>query len=213
VWSDGLACGVPILNFFTLIPAFRRVNTGLPTLYDLGLVSVRDYSNNAIRRSIGMLVTIALLGFIGIVNMREGTDQSQLSTRWTNPQTGVSTTIPADWVYGGNTGTGGDTIYGWANVRTGEVVGLAFNKLPGATLEDYQNYNKAELKDSTGFDAWTTKAGVSTASGLFQGSPATLYITQRGKTFWRIFYMDRVSKTPRQIVAPEMTAALLSTFI
>lgn len=216
VWSQGLAFGIPIVNFFTMVPAFRLVNKGLPTTYDLGRVSVRDYSRNAIRRSIGMLLTLALLAGILFLNAAEKMDQRQLqsTTRWSNPQTGVSTTIPAGWHYEIVTGPEANTIYSWTNLRTGVVALFAFESGPGITMDAYQEGIKLALADSIPLGAWTAAGGgVSTASGIAapEGYPATMYVTQRGEMFWRIVYMDQISKAPRQIMEPTLTSALLAT--
>ncbi len=65
VWVWGLALGLPLVSFFTLVPAFHRVLRGTPTAYDLGRATVRAYSQSRFRRTLGML--FALLPYLGIL--------------------------------------------------------------------------------------------------------------------------------------------------
>lgn len=218
VWVQGLALGIPVLNFFTMIPAFGRVSKGLPTTYDLGIASVRSFSDNKIRRAFGMLLVIALLVGITTLNAVERVDQGQLqsSTRWTNPETGLSATIPAGWQHEVVQGPDGSRLDGFTNVNTGMVGLLGKETASNLDLAEYAEVLKAALVGNTPLGQWSS-AGVSRnilkASGVSIGDkwPTTIYVTQAGTSYWRIVFIDLVNLTPRELVEPELTTALFGT--
>lgn len=215
VWSQGLAFGIPVVNFFTMVPALKQVSKGLPTTYDLGTASVRSFSNNAIRRAAGMVLVVCMLLGIAFINAGEKIDQRalQTSTSWTNPITRQSTTIPAGWQHEVVPGPDNNTLYAWTHIQTGIVVFLAYENIPGATLANYRSA-MSEVLAGPSANPWSEMA-----TGLWKmnmtmkddGWPATIFVTQRGDTYWRILYLDQVSKTARDLENPAVTQALLRT--
>ncbi|WP_055045765.1 RDD family protein [Devosia sp. A16] len=237
VWFQGMALYIPLLNFFTMIPAFRRVLRGAPTAYDLGRVSVRAYSQSRLRRTLGIL--FALLLYVGVAALaaveRSGmfsgspapSDPAFVSqsspalsspggiarpTSWSNPATHISTTIPGGWSYEAFAGPDGGTLYGFTQVETGLVAILAAESLPNLGIKDYLPALAKGVSATIGLGDWSMSnlPGVWTAHGQTTpaGYPATVHAAQAGTQFWRIVYIDQLSTTPRVIVEPEMTAAL-----
>jgi hypothetical protein len=232
VWLQGMALYIPLLSFFTMIPAFRRVLRGAPTTYDLGRASVRAYSQSRLRRALGML--FALLLYVGVAalgavdpNMpfsggppSSGTFPSSADaglppTIWTNPTTQFTAAIPAGWSYTPTTGADGAPLHGFTNEAIGR---LAFFGVETADDMDMATY-AAALAQGMGrtvpLGDWSmsTEPGVWMASGQFlsSGARATVYAAQHGNQFWRIVYVDQHLTTPGEIAEPELTAALFGS--
>lgn len=214
VWVQGMALGIPLLNFFTMVPAFRAVLRGAPTSYDIGRATVRAYSDSRLRRTLGMLFALALyVGFAMLNVMDRAAIQSlERPISWTNPTTQLATTIPAGWQYEPATGADGAPLHGFANVATGRAAFLGLETAANMDMATYAAALSQGMSRTVTLGDWSMSnlPGIWTASGQLKssGAPATVYAAQNGSQFWRIVYVDQFSTTPGQIAEPEMTAAL-----
>jgi len=214
VWLQGMALGIPVLNFFTMVPAFRAVLRGAPTSYDIGRATVRSYSDNRLRRTLAMLFALALyVGFAALNVMDRAAIQSlERPISWTNPTTQLATTIPAGWQYEPATGADGAPLHGFANVATGRAAFLGLETADNMDMATYAAALSQGMSRTITLGDWSMSnlPGVWTASGQLKSNsaPATVYAAQAGSQFWRIVYVDQFSTTPRVIAEPEMTAAL-----
>lgn len=229
VWFQGMALYIPLLSFFTLIPAFRRVLRGAPTTYDLGRVSVRAYSQSRLRRTLGMLFALLLhvgaaaLGALDPVMRfsggppRSDTGPSSANaglppTIWTNPTTQLATTIPAGWQYEPATGADGAPLHGFAHATTGRAAFFGVETADDMDMATYAAALAQGMGRTIPLGDWSMSnlPGVWMASGqlLSTGARATVYAAQTGNQFWRIVYVDQFSTTPGQIAEPELTVAL-----
>lgn len=218
VWIQGMALGIPLLNFFAMVPAFRAVLRGAPTTYDLGRATVRAYSESRVRRTLGMLFALALyvgvaaLGMLDRVMDQRAYQPVAQSVIWTNPTTGLATAIPAGWTYEQVTGPEGTPLHGFSHAKTGLVGFFAVETMPNMDMAGYLRALTQGMSASATLGDWSMSPhpGVWTASGQFttQGYPTSVYTAQSGNQFWRIMYVDQFSKTPRVIVEPELTEAL-----
>jgi hypothetical protein len=214
VWIQGLALGLPLVNFFTMIPAYRAVLRGAPAPYDVGRATVRAYSESRVRRTLGILFGLALYAGIVALNTmdRIAMDEIAQPAIWSNPVTQLSTTIPGGWTYEAFTGPDGATLHGFTEVETGLIAILAAESLPNLSMEDYLAALAKGVSATIRLGDWSKSnlPGVWTADGQTAtgGYPATVHAAQAGEQFWRIVYIDQLSTTPREIVEPEMTAAL-----
>jgi hypothetical protein len=238
VWFQGMALYIPLLSFFTMIPAFRRVLRGAPTTYDLGRVSVRAYSQSRLRRTLGML--FALLLYVGVTALgaldRSGPlsgsptrsdtglpaqpaltapssgNEAARPTSWTNPTTQLTATIPAGWQYELATGDDGEPLHTFLNETTQRAAFLGLETADNMDMATYTAALAEGLRRTMTLSDWTLSnlPGVWTASGQFlsSGSRATVYAVQTGTQFWRIVYIDQLATTPGQIAEPELTTAL-----
>jgi hypothetical protein len=218
VWVQGMALGIPFLNFFTMIPAYKRVAGGRPTSYDEGVVSVRPYADNTGRRAFGFLVTAIVLIAILVSN---GIDKANLASTyrpytWINPITGLSTTIPGGWEsYTLPEPSGTGVLYGFTNLKTGVVAFLAVEEAEDLTLVAYAGALESSLSKTTNFvDDWAryNLPNVWKRNAIMKDGdhPAALLIRQVGSSFWRVIYVDQVSKS-RNVENPEMTKALFAS--
>lgn len=218
VWGRGMALGIPILNFFTMIPAYKRVAGGRPTLYDEGLASVRPYADNTGRRIFGFLVTTLVLIAILASNTidKDNLERTSRPYTWINPKTSLSTTIPGGWdsyTLPGPSGTG--VLYGFTNLKTGVVALLAVETSEDLTLVAYADALESSLSKTMNFvDDWARydlpnvwKRNATMKDGNY---PAALLLRQVGSSFWRVVYVDQVSKS-RYVENPEMTKALFAS--
>ncbi len=101
VWFYGMALALPILSIVTMFLNYREVSLGRPARYDVGFANMKAEPIGKIRRAMGMIVTgVLLLGLIAqnVVENQKAAETSR-PKEWTNPATGVSTTIPGGWVY------------------------------------------------------------------------------------------------------------------
>ncbi|CAI2934993.1 RDD family protein [Aminobacter niigataensis] len=218
VWGRGMALGIPILNFFTMIPAYKRVAGGRPTLYDEGLASVRPYADNTGRRTFGFLVTALVLIAILASNTidKENLERTSRPYTWINPETSLSTTIPGGWesyTLPGPSGTG--VLYGFTNLKTGVVAFLAVETAEDLTLVAYADALESSLSKTMNFvddwarydlpDVWKRNATIKDGN-----HPAALLLRQVSSSFWRVVYVDQVSKS-RDVENPEMTKALFAS--
>lgn len=238
VWFQGMALGIPLLSFFTMIPAFRRVLRGAPTTYDLGRASVRAYSQSRLRRTLGMV--LALLLYVGVAalaavdssgilnNSRTRSAPAPVSqpapsfsqsdseaagpASWTNPTTRLTTTIPVGWRYELATGPDGAPLHTFLNEATQRAAFLGLETPGNMDMATYTAALAEGLGRTMTLSDWTLSnlPGVWMASGQFRtsGSRATVYAVQIGAQFWRIVYIDQLAITPGQIAEPELTAAL-----
>lgn len=214
VWTEGLVLCIPLLNLFTMIPAYRAVLRGAPAGYDIGRATVRAYSENRVRRTLGMLFALALYAGITVLNGmdRAAMDELARPAIWTNPATGLETTIPGGWTYEQVTGPEGTPLHGFTKVESGLVAFFALETMPSLDMAGYLRALTQGMSASTALGNWSMSPhpGVWTASGQMapSGYPSTVYAAQNGTQFWRLVYIDQFSKTPRVIAEPEMTAAL-----
>lgn len=215
VWTEGLALGIPIVNFFTMVPAYRKVAAGEPAPYDLRKAMVRSFSDNKVRRTIGMLLAAAVFLLIAFSNALDKMALEDLAepTSWRNPQTQITTTIPGNWQYELVPGPDGASLYGFTNLKTGVVALLGVETAANLDLQAYSDALKSGLASSTSLGAWQMSSipSVWKASGQMSpdGYPSTIYVTQLGTSFWRIVYVDQLNKGAREIVEPQMTDSLL----
>ncbi|OEO30351.1 hypothetical protein VW23_021785 [Devosia insulae DS-56] len=221
VWAQGLALGIPLLNLFTMIPAYRAVLRGAPAPYDTGLATVRAYSQSRLRRTLGILFGLALYVAITAINAvdKRAIDALALPSAWTNPITEVGVTIPPGWEYEAIP-TASGTVYGFTNMKTGVGAILSGETLPaGVDMANYTAATSQSLAPLTTLGAWTASGTpeIWMASGqMTKGSyPSTVYLAengaQNGAQVWRVLYFDQLTTTPRVIVEPEMTAALFKS--
>ena len=229
VWFQGMALYIPLLSFFTMIPAFRRVLRGAPTTYDLGRVSVRAYSQSRLRRTLGMLfalllhVGVAALGALDpVMRFSGGPPRSDTGpsaanaglppTIWTNPTTQLATTIPAGWQYEPATGADGAPLHGFAHATTGRAAFFGVETADDMDMATYAAALAQGMGRTIPLGDWSMSnlPGVWMASGqlLSTGARATVYAAQTGNQFWRIVYVDQFETTPGQIAEPELTMAL-----
>lgn len=219
VWGRGMALGIPILNFFTMIPAYKRVAGGQPTLYDEGLASVRPYADSAGRRTIGFVVTALVLIAILASNTidKQNLERTSRPYAWINPKTSLRTTIPGGWesyTLPNPDGHGG-VLYGFTNLKTGVVAFLAVETSEDLTLVSYANALEASLSKTMSFDDdWSRhdlpdvwKRSATMKEGNY---PAALLLRQVGSSFWRVVYVDQISKN-RDVENPELTRALFTS--
>lgn len=217
VWAQGLALGIPLLNLFTMIPAFRRVAVGEPAAYDLRIAMVRSFSESKIRRTIGMLISGGVFLLITMSNVMDkvALEDPAQPTNWRNPVTQTITRIPGNWQYEVVKAPDGATLYGFTNLKTGIVALLGVESAPNLDLQTYATALKSALASTTSLGNWSISSlpGVWKASGAMtaEGYPSTIYVTQLGTSFWRIVYIDQITRGPREIVENQMTSALLKS--
>ncbi|TIO30411.1 RDD family protein [Mesorhizobium sp.] len=218
VWGRGMALGIPILNFFTMIPAYKRVAGGRPTLYDEGIASVRPYADSTARRTFGFIITALVLIAVLASNTIEKQNMDRVSRPyvWINPKTSLSTTIPGGWeseTLPGPTGTG--VLYAFTNLKTGVVALLAVETSEQLTLVSYADALETSLSKTMNFDddwsrydlpdVWKRSATMKDGN-----HPAALFLRQVDSSFWRVVYVDQLSKN-RDIDKPELTRALFAS--
>lgn len=216
VWTQGMALGIPLLNLFTMVPAFREVLKGAPAPYDLRIATVRAYSTSRTRRTLGILFALGLYLGIAVLNAMDkaALENLRFPSSWTNPATQVTTTIPAGWQYDIVQGPDGATLYGFTNLTTGVVALLGKETAANIDMSRYTAALTRALAGSTALGNWSMSnlPGVWKASGLMtEGYPSTIYVAQAGSDFWRIVYVDQLSMTPREIAEPEMSSALFGS--
>ena len=217
VWTQGLALGIPLLNLFTMVPAFRAVSKGLPAPYDFRVATVRACSKSGVRRTIGMLFGLSLYLGIAVLNALDKVALEDLAqpTSWTNPASQITVAIPASWQYELVPGPDGATLYGFTNMKTGVVALLGLETAANLDMTSYTDALTRALAGSTSLGSWSMSSmpGVWKASGQMSpdGYPSTIYATQDGSNFWRIAYVDQLSTIAREIVEPEMSAALFKS--
>lgn len=139
VWLRGLALGIPLLNLFTMVPAYRAVGSGKPAPYDVGRAAVRSYSNSQLRSALGIIFGILLYLGIFALNGVERAEQSALAqpSSWTNPITGASVAIPPGWTYE-EIATANGPVHGFTNMKTGLSAILSYDPLAAGTgMADY----------------------------------------------------------------------------
>jgi hypothetical protein len=217
VWARGLALGIPFVNFFTMIPAYRRVADGKPTVYDEGIASVREYSDSAARRTIGIVVTLLVLGAIVASNAIDKNALERVSRpyTWTNPVTRMTTTIPGGWESETIPGPDGGTLYAFTNLKTGVVAFLAVETYKQHTLVSYADALETSLSDTMKFDddwsrydlpeVWLRNATVKEG-----GHPSALLLRQVDTSFWRVVYINQLGISP-ELVSPSLTRALFAS--
>lgn len=217
VWVRGLALGIPFVNLFTMIPAFRRVNDGKPTLYDEGIASVRPYSDNPMRRAAGMIVTLLILVGIVASNAIDKTNLERVSRpySWTNPVTGIATTIPGGWESETMQGPDG-TLYSFTNLTTGVVAFLAVETSNDHTLVSYADALETSLSRTMTFDDWARydlpEVWKRTGTMKDGNHPAALLLTRLDTSFWRVVYVDQIGAAgSRDVENPELTRALFAS--
>lgn len=217
VWIRGLAFGIPLINLFTMIPAFRRVNEGKPTLYDEGIASVRPYSDSPARRAIGMLLTLLVLFGIVASNAidKQNLERASRPYTWTNPVTSIATTIPGGWESETMPGPSG-TLYAFTNLKTGVVAFLAVEESAVHTLASYADALEASLSETMTFDDWGRYdlPGVWKRTAVIQEGnyPASLLLSHKDKSFWRVVYVDQVRiDRSSDVEDPELTRALFAS--
>lgn len=214
VWLRGLALGIPVLNLFTMVPAYRAVGSGKPAPYDIGRAAVRSYSNSQLRSVLGMMLGILLYLGVFALNGVERAEQNALAEpgNWVNPATQVRTTIPASWQYEALPGTDGTMLHGFGNARTGIAAFFTVETFEGGDMAAYTAAVTRNLGTNATLGTWSMSnlPGVWKASGQMRpsGYASTVYAARNGTQYWRIIYVDERSTTPREIVEPEMTAAL-----
>lgn len=217
VWIRGLAFGIPLINLITMIPAFRRVSEGKPTLYDEGIASVRPYSHSPVRRAIGMLLTVLILLGIAASNAidKQNLERASRPYTWTNPVTSIATTIPGGWESETIPGPSG-TLYAFTNLKTGVVAFLAVEDSAAHTLVSYAEALEASLSKTMTFEDWSRYdlPGIWQRTAVMKdGSyPAALLLGHKDKRFWRVVYVDQVGIDRRSDVEdPELTRALFAS--
>lgn len=217
VYTEGLALGLPIVNLFTMVPAYRRVNRGQPAIYDLRKATVRSFSDGKIRRTIGMLIAAVVLLGVAFSNAFDKMALENLSqpVAWRNPVTQTTTTIPGNWQQEVVPGQDSATLYGFANLTTGIAAVFAVETAANLDLPTYAQALKSALVPTMSLGNWSMSSipGVWKVSGTLspEGFPSTIYVTQVGSSFWRIVYIDQINRGPREIVEPQMTNALLKS--
>jgi len=214
VWAQGLGLGIPLVNIFTMVSAYRAVLAGSPAPYDTKVATVRAHSQNRLRRTLGILFGLALYAVITAVNLvdKRAIDALELPSAWTNPTTAIATTIPAGWQYEAVTGPDGTTLFGFTYMKTGLTAFLGVETADNIDMATYTAALARGMGATTPLGNWSTASlpGVWTASGQMapDGFPTTVYAAQTGNQFWRIVYIDQFSTTPREIIEPELTQAL-----
>lgn len=217
VWVRGLALGIPFVNFFTMIPAFRRVNDGKPTVYDEGIASVRPYSDSPVRRTVGMVLTLLIL--VGIVASnaidKQNLERVSRPYSWTNPVTNMRTTIPGGWENETMPGPDG-ALYSFTNLKTGVVAFLAVETSAEHTLVSYADALEASLSRTMTFDDWSRydlpEVWKRTGTMKEGNHPAALLLRQVDTSFWRVVYVDQIGTGSRRDVEnPDLTRALFAS--
>lgn len=214
VWAFGTLFGIPLLSLITLIQAFKKVSNAQPTAYDEGRVKVLTYSSSKIRRTIGMLISIAV--FFGIIFSNSIEAQVQRRTSlWTNPSTTIATTIPAGWQYENIGGANGETLYGFTNLTSGMVAMLGREQLPNQTISNYATGLEKTLSDSIKLEQWTrseiSNAWVTRGTTIEGNYPVKFYITNNGPVFWRVILIDQISSGKKDILEPAIVRSLFSS--
>jgi hypothetical protein len=217
VWTQGLALGIPIANFFTMVPAFRRVAAGEPAPYDVRIASVQSFSTSTARRVFGMLLAIGLFAAITFSNAIDKIALENLAkpSTWQNPVTSSTTSIPANWEYEAIEGPDGGTLYSFTNLKTGAVVFFAVEYAPAMEFSAYTEALTAVLRDSIGLGRWAPEPsipGTWKASGhaIPDRYPANIYVKQVGTNFWRVVYLDQLTRGDASLPG-QMAAALFGT--
>ena len=217
VWLRGLALGIPVLNLFTMVPAYRAVGSGKPAPYDIGRAAVRSYSNSQLRSTLGILLGMLLYLGIFALNGVERAEQRALAqpSSWTNPITGASVAIPPGWTYE-EIPTANGPVHGFTSMKTGVTAILSYDPIaPGTDMADYTTAVSQNLAAFTTLGPWTASGTpeVWTASGRMTqgGYPSTFYAARGDTEVWRILYFDQLSTTPRQIVEPHLNEALFAS--
>lgn len=217
VWGRGMALGIPILNFFTMIPAYKRVAGGKPTAYDEGIASVRPYADSTGRRTFGFIVAALVLVAILASNTidKQNLERTSRPYTWINPKTSLSTTIPSGWESSTIAGPSGGVLYAFTNLKTGVVAFLAVETSDQLTLVSYAAALEASLSKTMDFvddwsrydlpEVWKRKATMKDGN-----HPAELFLRQIDSSFWRVVYVDQISKN-RDADNPELTKALFAS--
>jgi hypothetical protein len=218
VWIRGLGFGFPLITLFTMISAYNKVSKGLPAGYDEGAATVLSQSDSQTRRAGAMLLTAAVLIGITALNVMDRNELQRIARpyTWTNPGTGVTTTIPANWQYEQVEGPDNNTLYGFTNLQTAVVALLGVERFEGAHLGAYADAFRRGVADSMSLGEWQPSSidGAWKSVGSMTSNPdnaVTVHVIQRGEAFWRVVYVDQTGKISGEIMAPEMTRALLSS--
>lgn len=218
VWTQGLALGLPLVSLFTLIPAYRAVNRGKPAGYDIGRATVRAHSKSQLRSTLGILLGMSLYLGIFALNATGRTTLEALEqpSTWFNPVTQRAATIPAGWQYEAVPAAGGASLlHSFTNMKTGLAAVFAVENQANVDMATYTAALSRVLSTSIAFGDWSMSdlPGVWTASGQVapEGYPSTAYVGQNANQFWRVIYIDQLSKSPRRIVEPELSGALFGS--
>ncbi len=217
VWANGILLGIPVINFFTMIPAFWRVNKGKPTSYDRDKAQVVAYSSSLLRRVVGIIISIAVLLIVLIVNGIIGQEQRKAfhSWQWTNPETAQTITIPAGWTHQQDTGAEGETRYGFISMKTGLAVVMSRIAIPELSLQEYTNTLTESMSGEVTLNGWQPAdiANVQVASGVSGEDkyPITIYMAQKDSDFWGVIVLDSLHSGDQEVAETDIVRTLFSS--
>jgi len=144
VWAGGLGLGIPLVTLFTMGRQHRRLNQGEQASYDDEGYRVRAKPIGWPRR-IGF--GVAFLVLFGCMTALEVFDRDEIRKArarqsapplaWTNPDTGRSASVVADWRYARETSVDGMVLHQFTQHSEHAVVILAAEEANDMSLEEY----------------------------------------------------------------------------
>ncbi|MES0098639.1 RDD family protein [Mesorhizobium sp. M0019] len=210
VWVTAFALGIPLIALFTQGFQYRKVAAGQPASYDVGRGRVEARPISVIRKLLGVLMLVALVGgFVSLIVYSEEQDRRDLASfSWRNPVTQRSTLFPGVWHPADIEAKGGDLFYFAADSLLAEAL-FGHEKLRESGI-DPQAYatalQQAISKDFTVTTDWLPVTVRQRAALRANGTSRTdanvafqVTVTIDGTDAWRTLVFTRgrkVDETP-----------------
>lgn len=228
LWINGLACGIPFINLFTMGRQSGRISRGLCASYDeVSGDRVRAQPISWLRKTVFVLLFFGLLVVIVISKVEsEKVDQQAFEAavapayQWTNPLTQSPVTIDGRWTFTTPNNGQGQTVYMFQEASNHAVVLLGNESGPGIGIQEYVGaFVKANLSNMAFIDggAYSNEAGTATwtlSGHMVSDSTLALQVKiyQKNDVFWRIVSIQGLPYDYSKNMVEEMRLKLRSTF-
>ncbi len=174
VWVFGLALGLPLASFVSMIVQHRRLSLEGSTRYDRQFAQVTT-KNSFMRCSIGFAVLLGVLSLNGYSSvMDKAADYDVLTLRdWTNPATNMPTMFARTWEVEEQEVDDGKLFY-FSSVKLLAEMVFAYEPMEGEGVDPVE-YGEA-LAEAIAEDVTVTSEWKAMSVNGFQGARATGFL-------------------------------------
>ena len=225
LWWAGLGLGLPVVLLLTMARQGLRLRGGRPASYDGGRFLVRASPVGFLRRSVFGAMFALLLGVVVALDAADRQDSRDIAAAqaaprhaWTNPATGLTVQIAAQWlaeVRLADNGNGGDSVHYLFTEQGGRaVVLLAFDEQGKTALPPYTRALMDLLAgdvvlDGRRFDDFRGQSSwVASGEGRDGAMAMQLRVVPVQGRAWRVMVMQAPPLAATDDLVQELTGAL-----
>ncbi len=221
LWPQGLAIGIPLLNFIAFVIQYRKVNANQSTSYDESLAVVRARPMGWLRTIGATVLGIVLFSAAASLNyfVKKQEILLQEGLAWVNPVTQIETQLPPGWLVTAGENTDKQPVYFFTSTQAPVMAVFAEESAPGYSLRDYSELWVKAVADQMSYPNEGKLKRVLHHVGLIYKGHVTYdptqrteaYIVRTDDAFWRVVLLAENDIDPISYDANRVREMLLKT--